>query len=149
MSTTNKLRMGEVTPTKLYIGETEVLKAYRGETLVYEKASSGNETWLLNENLNISGTNIYNNIEMTYEGQTRAYPIKSLKIYEYSDGRMNATEIIGQEKAEYADGNSSYTLYSTGGGQTGCSDPRYNVWTFATPPTGDLLTWLQANAVKQ
>jgi len=31
----------------------------------------------------------------------------------------------------------------------GWTDEKYRTVTFLEPPTGDLLTWLQANAVKQ
>ena len=90
---------------------------------------------------------------MTYSGQTRLYPIKSLKIYELSDGPVTAYAIYGQEESEYIEGNSNYLLYGTGGGHDGwyvdTSGTQYNVWTFTTPPTGDLLTWLQANGTKQ
>lgn len=117
-----------------------------------QEPSSG-ETWVLNETVNISGTNYYNNIEMTYSGQTRAYPIRSLKMYEYSDGPETAYNIYGEEESEYKEGNSKYGLYSTGGGATGWqlsqSGTAFNTWYFATAPTGDLLTWLQANGVKQ
>lgn len=117
-----------------------------------QEPSSG-ETWVLNETVNISGTNYYNNIEMTYSGQTRVYPIRSLKMYEYSDGPETAYSIYGEEEAEYSEGNSKYGLYSTGGGATGWqhsqSGVAFNTWYFATAPTGDLLTWLQANGTKQ
>lgn len=110
------------------------------------------ETWVLNETVNISGTNIYNGIQMTYSGQTRVYPIRSLKMYEYSDGPAQAVKISAQEYEEYVDGATDDTLYTTGGGANGwASDGKtsYNIWTFSVAPTGDLLTWLQANAVKQ
>ena len=125
-----------------------------GTSYRYKKTEpSSGETWVLNETVNISGTNYYNNIEMTYSGQTRAYPIRSLKMYEYSDGPETGYDIYGEEESEYKEGNSKYGLYSTGGGATGWqlsqSGTAFNVWTFATAPTGDLLTWLQANGTKQ
>lgn len=40
----------------------------------------------------------------------------------------------------------SKVVYSLSGGW---NSPHYRKITFATPPTGDLLTWLQANGVKQ
>ena len=111
------------------------------------------ETWVLNETLNISGTTYFNNIEMRYSGQTRIPSIKSLKVYEYSDGPITAYEVVGEEQEEYAEGSSKYYLYQTGGGadgwQANSSGTKYNIWTFATAPTGDLFTWLQANGVKQ
>lgn len=124
--------------------------AITGGNLVKQAES---ETWVLNETLNISGTTYFNNIEMRYSGQTRIPPIKSLKVYEFSDGPVTAYEVIGEEQEEYAEGSSKYYLYQTGGGGDGwvsdTSGTKYNIWTFATPPSGDLLTWLQANGTKQ
>lgn len=111
------------------------------------------ETWMLNETLTISGSNVYNNIEMTYSGQQRAYPIKSLKIYEYIDGRETAYSVLGQEQSVYSDENTSYELYGTGGGASGWfsyNGTLYNTWKFSQPVTDStLLTWLQANGTKQ
>lgn len=111
------------------------------------------ETWVLNETLTISGSNIYNNIEMTYSGQQRAYPIKSLKIYEYIDGRKTAYSVLGQEQSVYSDENTSYELYGTGGGASGWfsyNGTLYNTWKFSKPVTDTtLLAWLQANGTKQ
>lgn len=111
------------------------------------------ETWVLNETLTISGSNVYNNIEMTYSGQQRAYPIKSLKIYEYIDGRETAYSVLGQEQSVYSDENTSYELYGTGGGASGWfsyNGTLCNTWKFSQPVTDStLLTWLQANGTKQ
>ena len=124
----------------------------KSTSVTVTKGTTG-ETWVLNETLNISGTNIYNNIEMTYSGQTRAYPIKSLKMYEFSDGPAgNAFEIIAEEETEYDDANSKYYLYTTAGGNSGWdknNGVKFNIWTFSIAPTGDLLSWLQANGTKQ
>ena len=54
MATTNKLRMGEVTPSKLYFGDSEVTKAYIGETLVYEKSLPSGYTVTITE-VNVAG----------------------------------------------------------------------------------------------
>lgn len=136
----------------LYNAGTIGTGTYKFRHYSQQEPSSG-ETWVLNETVNISGTNYYNNIEMTYSGQTRAYPIRSLKMYEYSDGPETAYDIYGEEESEYKEGNSRYQLYGTGGGHSGWYHSQdgtaFNVWTFATAPTGDLLTWLQANGVKQ
>lgn len=152
------------TPTNVSISGTtvqwdEVANATSYDVLVdgevwenVPQPSSG-ETWVLNESLNISRTTYYNNIEMSYSGMTRSYPIKSLKIYEYSDGPETACSIYGEEESEYKEGNAKYGLYCTGGGSSGWYHSQdgtdFNVWTFAMPPTGDLLTWLQANGTKQ
>lgn len=108
------------------------------------------ETWVLNETLTISGSNIYNNIEMTYSGQQRIYPIKSLKIYEYSDGPMTSYAILGQESSTFDDVTTSYTLYDNTNGWNSYNGILYNVWTFSQPVTDStLLAWLQANGTKQ
>ena len=135
-----------------YVGTT-TSDYINGDLYAVEAAPSSEETWVLNEILNISGTVYYNNIEMSYSGMTRAYPIKSLKMYEYSDGPETGCDIYGEEESEYKEGNSKYQLYGTGGGHSGWYHSQdgtaFNVWTFATAPTGDLLTWLQANGTKQ
>ena len=135
-----------------YVGTT-TSDYINGDLYAVEAAPSSGETWVLNETLNISGTVYYNNIEMSYSGMTRTYPIKSLKMYEYSDGPETACSIYGEEESEYKEGNSKYQLYGTGGGHSGWDHSQdgtaFNVWTFTTPPTGDLLTWLQANGTKQ
>ena len=124
MSTINNLRMGEVTPTKLYMGEVEVLKAYMGEVLVYDKGSSG-ETWVLNETYNDGGMGSYN-INFTSNGETFG---------QFSYGDMPRWYIKYGETNAYFNGVWANQAYRT--------------VTFATPPTGDLLTWLQNNGVKQ
>lgn len=122
---TNKFKFGTETPTKLYIGATEVTKAYMGETLVYEKSSSSGETWLLNETYTEGGSGSYN-INFTSNGETFG---------QFSYGDMPRWFIRYGETNAYFNGTWSNQAYRT--------------ITFATPPTGDLLTWLQANAVKQ
>lgn len=110
------------------------------------------ETWVLNETPTISGSNIYNNIEMTYSGQQRIYPIKSLKIYAYSDGPMTSYAILGQEGSIYNDDNITtvYSLYDNYNGWYSYNGVSYNVWTFSKPVTDTtLLAWLQANGTKQ
>lgn len=130
----NKLKLGEVTPSKLYIGENEVLKAYMGETLVYEKPSSSGETWLLNESLidTTSGTGF--NVSIGFTSNNDTFTSISLLLRAGRDG----------VQLEYG----STTTYNSIIG-SGWTNQAYRTVTFATPPTGDLLTWLQANAVKQ
>lgn len=123
--TTNKLKFGTETPSKLYMGESEVTKAYMGETLVYEKSESSGETWLLNETYTEGGSGSYN-INFTSNGETFG---------QFSYGDMPRWFIRYGETNAYFNGTWSNQAYRT--------------ITFANPPTGDLLTWLQANGVKQ
>lgn len=87
---------------------------------------------------------------MTYSGQQRVYPIKSLKIYEYSDGPMTSYAVLGEESSIFDDITTSYTLYDSYNGWNSYNGVSYNVWTFARPVTdAALLAWLQANGTKQ
>ena len=125
---TNTLKFGTETPSKLYMGANEVTKAYMGETLVYEKSSSSGETWvfntfLTNENFSITDI-VFTNSGNTYNEIRRLY----------LEGRFSANEMNFNSTKVYD--HSGWLI----------SD---RTITFETAPTGDLLTWLQANAVKQ
>lgn len=122
---TNKLKFGTETPTKLYMGDTEVTKAYMGETLVYEKSESIGETWLLNETYKEGGMGSFN-INFISNDETFG---------QLSYGDMPRWFIKYNETNAYFNG--------------AWTNEAYRKITFATPPTGDLLTWLQANGVKQ
>ena len=127
---TNNLKFGTETPSKLYIGETEVLKAYMVETLVYEKPSSSGETWLLNSQLVFGSHSWAYNINFTSNGNS------------YSKFSYNFIDPF----------EGSYLVYGTTnvyGTNTSWTNEAYRTITFTKPPTGDLLTWLQANGVKQ
>lgn len=130
----------------------DVRPAFQIDLSKIEWTKQTGETWVMNETPTISGSNIYNNIEMTYSGQQRIYPIRSLKIYEYSDGPMTSYAILGQEGNTYADDNITtvYSLYDSYNGWYSYNGVSYNVWTFSTPVTdAALLAWLQANGTKQ
>lgn len=137
----NKLKLGEVTPSKLYLGESEVLKAYMGETLVYEKPSSSGETWLLNETLQ-------NNSLVYGKNSDWAVGADEYSIYQSVEFTSNNTKYYGL--CNYDDTRppvmtaQSLTVYNSG-----WTNEAYRTIIFATPPTGDLLTWLQANGTKQ
>lgn len=91
------------------------------------KAASG-ETWVLNDMPNVIPSFSY---DVTFEsvgGTTYS------KISASGSGPMAAL---------YYDDTSVYS------GMNGWTSVAYQTITFATPPSGDLLTWLQANAVKQ
>ena len=134
---TNKLKFGTETPTKLYLGATEVTKAYMGETLVYEKSSPSGETlvyeksspsgetWLINEQPSL--TELYVDIDFTSNAQDFIGLTVSSRYRQIS---YQPNEVIAYAGAKW-------------------TNQAYRTVTFAKPPTGDLLTWLQANATKQ
>lgn len=137
----NKLKLGEVTPSKLYLGENEVLKAYMGETLVYEKPSSSGETWVLNETLTDYDSMNYGT-ESDWYGDSNGFSeninfiCNGVQYYGINAFNTHTPpEITMSVKLVY--NNSSWI------------DEKYRTVTFAKPPTGDLLTWLQSNGVKQ
>ena len=90
------------------------------------KAASG-ETWVLNGMPNVIPSFSY---DVTFESNGTTYS----KISASGSGPMAAL---------YYDDTSVYS------GMNGWTSVAYQTITFATPPSGDLLTWLQANAVKQ
>lgn len=133
------------------VENAEQYEVLAGSNSIGTYAPVTSETWVLNETLTIpSGTTDFNNTEFKYGGQLREYPIKSIRLEEFEDGRVTAYKVSGKEVPLYDDIGTSFDLYSTGGGATGWNNyGETNIWTFSIPPTGDLLTWLQANGTKQ
>lgn len=131
---TNKLKFGTETPTKLYMGDTEVTKAYMGDTLVYEKSESSGETWLLNESLIDTTSEMGFNVSIGFTSNNETFTSISLLLRAGREG----------VQLEYG----STTSYNSIIG-SGWTNQAYRTINFAKPPTGDLLTWLQANGVKQ
>lgn len=125
---TNKLKFGTETPSKLYLGATEVTKAYIGETLVYEKGTSSGETWLLNKTL-------------TLQALTATI--------DFISNNQNFNSIVMTNTNLSYDDTSVYNKYTPEGMTHWVNGEAYRTINFAKPPTGDLLTWLQANGVKQ
>lgn len=129
---TNKLKFGAETPSKLYIGESEVTKAYLGDVLIYEKGTSSGETWLLNESLEMASLS---KTSVTFTSNNENFVSIA-----YS------TSSMGPQTLWYYKNDNEYVVaceYDT------YSNQAYRTITFKQPPTGDLLTWLQANGVKQ
>lgn len=96
------------------------------------------ETWVLNETVNdaLAKTDIsFSSNSLDFTSISASYyrpemsPIQQLQVY------------YGNIQIVY-DSGSSVTMY-------GWDDQAYRTITFATTPTGDLLTWLQANGTKQ
>ena len=87
-----------------------------------------NETWVWNENPNFDRNQTFENISFT----SNAKLYTSIKIYV---GILNKVAYDG------------YTVYNIE--NLNWTNEAYRTITFSTAPTGDLLTLLQANAVKQ
>lgn len=104
------------------------IATYKGE---YEDISSG-ETWLLNDWLNFENSQwITLTASFTSNGQT----FSSIK-YKYAPTAY-----------AYLNYDDTWVFDSDDGG--GWRNEAYRTITFETAPTGDLLTWLQANGTKQ
>lgn len=82
------------------------------------------ETWVLNDSLTLTP----NTFSVDFTANNSSY-----------------TE-IWMSGRELAYGDSSNVVYAPKGGWL---DEANKTLVFATPPTGDLLTWLQANGTKQ
>lgn len=97
---------------------------------------SSGETWVLNETLKDEPYGLYNEyvttIDFTSNGEN------FIKIGVDNDHSTNPW-------IRYYTNSTANLVYSYGK----WSNTAYRTITFAIPPTGDLLTWLQANGVKQ
>lgn len=101
-----------------------------------QEPSSG-ETWVLNETL----TNQSYGIESSTFSSNNTTYTKFARYYK--------TDMLGEVEQDYVafytSDTDSVTVYDRGT----WSNTAYRTITFATAPTGDLLTWLQANGTKQ
>ena len=97
-----------------------------GNNVLGTVTPSAGETWVLNETLTIAETATYNvNFTTNNESKT-SFEIRYVR---------------GEKELQY-DGT---LVYSNGNWTL----EAYRTITFETAPTGDLLTWLQTNGVKQ
>lgn len=95
-------------------------------------AGGAKETWVINDNAD--GEFATTQISFTSNGQ------KFTSIGAVYDGSVFSLQYGNNEIAVFDPvASSGYEFYNEA----------YRKLTFDTPPTGDLLTWLQANAVKQ
>lgn len=93
-----------------------------------EPIQGASETWVLNETIDI--------------------PAQSFTVDFVSNGQnFEAINKVGT--AIHYDDINVYAKYVPSDGTHWVSGENYRTITFATAPTGDLLTWLQANGVKQ
>ena len=120
------LTQDTVTPESLGKGITAHDKSGTKITGTLEPSSSGGakETWVLNEKLN-SG-NITDTISFT-SNNTR---YSKIVVFPFTSSRLTYGSTV---------------VFNT----SGWINQAYRKLTFAAPPTGNLLTWLQNNGVKQ
>lgn len=101
------------------------------------RAKKKGETWYLNESINSTAI-IIDNIEFTSNSKTFT------KIRINYESRV--TSFLQYDSEEIASIN--YDI-DAGNWYTNWTNIAYRTITLASPATGDLLTWLQSNAVKQ
>ena len=107
---------------------TGYLDSEKSTAVTFTKASaSTGETWVLNDNPSIA-TIIQYNANFTSNGQK----------FTYID--LESSGILYDEELVYYDGGPEGMVWA---------NAAYKTITFDTAPTGDLLTWLQANGTKQ
>lgn len=129
-STPQNIKIG-TSNVDIKVGTTQIVKAYVGSELVWAKVEPEptGETWVINESPNVT-TGVFD--------------------VEYSSNNQDFVRLIlasfGAVKINFIDSNTTITTVYNDGIWT---NQAYRTITFSTPPTGDLLTWLQANAVKQ
>ena len=122
--------------TNIYKGDLErsdIQKIYKGTTLLYEKVlPPQGETWVINGSPTGSGSNTYS-INFTSNNES-----------------FTAFIISKEGTSPYAPREIYYNTTKVYNSMDGFfPNEAYRTVTFETAPTGDLLTWLQANAVKQ
>lgn len=101
---------------------------------------SSGETWLLNEELTESNVD-FTSLNFTSNSQSF---VRILRQY-------NNTPIPPVNSLLYykSDGTYAVAVYTNDDGIAFWNNQAFRTITFDTAPTGDLLTWLQANGTKQ
>lgn len=99
-----------------------------------QQTSSSGETWVLNESLIDTTSEMGFNVSIGFTSNNETFTAISLLLRAGREG----------VQLEYG----STTVYNSIIG-SGWTNQGYRTITFATPPTGDLLTWLQNNGTKQ
>lgn len=98
---------------------------------------SNGETWVLNSTIAAPSNSIDENINFLCVDTSQNF----IRILVESEGKGVHLEYFAQ-----GDSSTSGTTVSTGGTKVAT---KYRTLTFETAPTGDVLTWLQTNGVKQ
>lgn len=115
---------------KIYAKDGKALKMKAGGGILRAKEDSGGETWVWN--LNISdGPDTYIDVHIPFVSNN--VPFTAIYISSTIRGDLSVMQ--------YDD-----TIVNF---ESGWQDDLWRYITFAKPPTGALLTYLQANAVKQ
>lgn len=129
------LRSDTVTPETLQKGYTAHDKSGTKITGTLEASSSGGakETWVLDETLRVGGRTA---IETVINFTSNNVEYSKIVIGVIIAGGMNY-----DNTSVYASNDDTGAFFWV--------SQAYRKLTFDTPPTGDLLTWLQANGVKQ
>lgn len=101
------------------------------------RAKKKEETWVINDDYALldSLTKVKANIKFVSNGES-------------FDGLV-CNQDRRYSYISYLTGATYKRVWDSDGGWAGVSSQAYRTITFLEPPTGDLLTWLQANAVKQ
>lgn len=101
------------------------------------RAKKKGETWVINDDSALldSLTEVDANIKFVSNGES-------------FDG-LTCSQIRRNFFISYSTGATKKGVWDSDGGWEGVSSQAYRTITFLEPPTGNLLTWLQANAVKQ
>lgn len=110
--------------------------------MIYNKPQrKKGETWVMNENINFTNAEFSTLVSTFDVRQNRVRTFKKIKIEKMRFGKNIVFE-------EPVDGGVSFYAYEMDGWNNGEYGYDRTI-TFLEPPTGDLLTWLQENAVKQ
>lgn len=98
------------------------------------------ETWLLNETLTESNQD-FTSLNFTSNSQSFVRIVR-----QYDNRPIPPVNSLGYYKS---DGTYTPAVYTNDDGIAFWNNQAYRTLTFETAPTGDLLTWLQANGTKQ
>ena len=130
----NGTELTEVIYQGVNVDTVKVIKGTADPVTVFEKAHpSAGETWVLNEKIEGDGS-IQKDVTYSIDFVSNAT--------NFSEIKRGTGEDPFFPPLYYG----SIKVYSY---EPGWINQAYRTITFATPPTGDLLTWLQANGVKQ
>lgn len=118
---------------QIYMKDGKAL--WMNEKAITPKKAAVGETWVLNDELSfdtyeidVSGVNFISNginYSSIYAGDSDV-----VRIVRYDNTKVASSPMIGSITPSW-------------------TDQAYRTITFLEPPTGDLLTWLQANGTKQ
>ena len=119
-----------------------------GNQMALYVPSSVTETWVIKDNAPVDENSaVLNKIDISFTSGGKEFI--GIGINESDESS------VGYNFLTYYSSNGTvvqpaYFEYSTAGmSQFSWKDPAYRTLEFDTAPTGDLLTWLQANATKQ